>query len=143
MSSPRCIVTVHAHPDDESSKGPGTIAAYRARGIRSVLVCCSDGAEGDVLNPALDAEAVKREAMQCAEERKIRFRIQLWEFGDCTIPGLGCRFSGKGKVAHTAGACAVGQFLIHDVQQVGGFPCAGATEYLMHFLRDLNRHGGG
>ncbi len=55
----RCIVTVHAHPDDESSKGPGTIARYRAEGVRTVLVCCTDGAEGDVHNPALDAEAVK------------------------------------------------------------------------------------
>jgi mycothiol S-conjugate amidase len=38
MSEPLCILTVHAHPDDEASKGAATIARYRAEGIRTVLV---------------------------------------------------------------------------------------------------------
>jgi mycothiol S-conjugate amidase len=55
----RCILTVHAHPDDESSKGAATIARYRAEGVRTVLVCCTDGAAGDILNPAMDRPEVK------------------------------------------------------------------------------------
>ena len=35
-----CILTVHAHPDDESSKGAGSIARYSDAGVRAVLVCC-------------------------------------------------------------------------------------------------------
>jgi mycothiol S-conjugate amidase len=31
-------MTVHAHPDDEASKGAGTVAKYAAEGIRTVLV---------------------------------------------------------------------------------------------------------
>ena len=54
VSDARCILTVHAHPDDEASKGAGTIARYHADGVRTVLVCCTGGEEGDVLNPALD-----------------------------------------------------------------------------------------
>ena len=54
----RCLLTVHAHPDDESSKGAGTVARYHADGVRTVLVCCTDGAEGEVLNPALDTPEV-------------------------------------------------------------------------------------
>jgi mycothiol S-conjugate amidase len=50
----RCILTVHAHPDDESSKGAGTVALYHAQGVQTVLVCCTGGEEGEVLNPALD-----------------------------------------------------------------------------------------
>jgi mycothiol S-conjugate amidase len=49
----RGILTVHAHPDDESSKGPATIARYGAEGVRTTLVCCTDGAEGEILNPAV------------------------------------------------------------------------------------------
>ena len=49
-------MTVHAHPDDEASKGPGTIALYSSRGVSTVLVCCTGGEEGDLQNPAL-AEA--------------------------------------------------------------------------------------
>ena len=50
----RCILTVHAHPDDEASKGAGTIARYRGDGVRTVLVCCTGGEEGDIHNPAMD-----------------------------------------------------------------------------------------
>jgi mycothiol S-conjugate amidase len=55
----RCLLTVHAHPDDESSKGAGTVARYHAAGIRTVLVCCTGGEEGDILNPAMDTPEVR------------------------------------------------------------------------------------
>lgn len=51
--APPCIVTVHAHPDDEASKGAPTLAMYHARGVRTVLVCCTGGEEGDLQNPGL------------------------------------------------------------------------------------------
>ncbi|MEI8239578.1 MAG: PIG-L family deacetylase [Actinomycetota bacterium] len=51
--SPLCILTLHAHPDDEASKGAPTLAKYKAAGIRTVLVCCTGGEEGDLQNPAL------------------------------------------------------------------------------------------
>ena len=59
MSDRLCILTVHAHPDDESSKGAGTIARYDAEGVHTVLVCATDGAAGDILNPAMDKPEVK------------------------------------------------------------------------------------
>jgi mycothiol S-conjugate amidase len=49
-----CLLTVHAHPDDESSKGAGSVALYHAEGVRTVLVCCTGGEEGEILNPAMD-----------------------------------------------------------------------------------------
>jgi mycothiol S-conjugate amidase len=54
-----CLLTVHAHPDDEASKGAGTVAKARAEGIRTVLVCCTGGEAGDILNPAMDTDEVK------------------------------------------------------------------------------------
>lgn len=57
--APLRLLTVHAHPDDESSKGPGTIAKYRSEGILSTLVCCTGGEAGDVLNPAMDRPEVR------------------------------------------------------------------------------------
>jgi mycothiol S-conjugate amidase len=58
MAAPLCLLTVHAHPDDESSKGAGTVAKYRAAGINTVLVCCTDGGAGEILNPAMDKPEV-------------------------------------------------------------------------------------
>ena len=59
MPEPLCLLTVHAHPDDESSKGAGTVARYAAEGVRTVLVCCTGGEEGDILNPAMERPEVR------------------------------------------------------------------------------------
>jgi mycothiol S-conjugate amidase len=48
-----CLLTIHAHPDDEASKGAPTMARYKAHGVHTVLVCCTGGEEGDLHNPAL------------------------------------------------------------------------------------------
>ena len=45
-----CVLSVHAHPDDEASKGAATMARYRAEGVRTVLVTCTGGEAGDILN---------------------------------------------------------------------------------------------
>ncbi len=47
------MLTVHAHPDDEASKGAPTLARYHSEGVRTVLVCCTGGEEGELHNPSL------------------------------------------------------------------------------------------
>jgi mycothiol S-conjugate amidase len=59
MVSRLSLLTVHAHPDDESSKGAGSVALYAAEGVHTTLVCCTGGEEGDILNPALDNDEVR------------------------------------------------------------------------------------
>ncbi len=59
MATSLCLLTVHAHPDDEASKGAGTVARYRAEGVRTVLVTCTGGEEGDILNPSMDTPEVR------------------------------------------------------------------------------------
>ncbi len=54
----RCLLAVHAHPDDEASKGAGTVARYAAEGVHCVLVCCTGGEEGSILNPAMERPEV-------------------------------------------------------------------------------------
>ena len=44
------LIAVHAHPDDESSKGAGTYAHYLERGVEVLIVSCTGGERGDVLN---------------------------------------------------------------------------------------------
>ena len=50
---PLSLLTVHAHPDDEASKGAPTLALYGQAGVRTTLVCCTGGEEGDLHNPTL------------------------------------------------------------------------------------------
>src|SRR5881392_1322594 len=53
------LLTVHAHPDDEASKGAGTVHKYHDEGVHTVLVCCTGGEAGDILNPAMDKPEVR------------------------------------------------------------------------------------
>ncbi|MFZ9402062.1 MAG: PIG-L family deacetylase [Ilumatobacteraceae bacterium] len=53
MNQRLSLLTVHAHPDDEASKGAPTLAKYSREGVHTVLVCCTGGEEGDLNNPAL------------------------------------------------------------------------------------------
>ena len=48
------LMHVHAHPDDESSKGAATTAKYVAEGVDVHVVTCTGGERGSVLNPNLD-----------------------------------------------------------------------------------------
>ena len=52
------LMAVHAHPDDESSKGAATIARYAAEGHDVLVVTLTGGERGDILNPAMDRPGI-------------------------------------------------------------------------------------
>ncbi|TRW78389.1 mycothiol conjugate amidase Mca [Mycolicibacterium sp. 018/SC-01/001] len=52
------LMAVHAHPDDESSKGAATMARYVDEGVRVMVVTLTGGERGDILNPAMDLPEV-------------------------------------------------------------------------------------
>jgi mycothiol S-conjugate amidase len=70
------LMAVHAHPDDESSKGSATMAKYVAEGAEVLVVSCTGGERGDILNPRLekdphilrDIAQVRRDEMRRAQE---------------------------------------------------------------------------
>jgi mycothiol S-conjugate amidase len=56
---PLRLMAVHAHPDDESSKGAATMAKYVREGVQ-VLVCTLTGGErGDILNGAMERPEIR------------------------------------------------------------------------------------
>jgi mycothiol S-conjugate amidase len=69
-------MAVHAHPDDESSKGAASTARYVAEGVEVLVATCTGGERGEILNPKLvdDAEIaanlseVRRREMDTARE---------------------------------------------------------------------------
>lgn len=87
----RCLLAIHAHPDDESSKGAGTMARYAQQGVRVVLVCCTRGEEGDILNPRMDKPGI-RERMTELREAELQTACDL--LGVSKIYQLGYRDSG-------------------------------------------------
>ncbi|MBS2962471.1 mycothiol conjugate amidase Mca [Actinocrinis puniceicyclus] len=86
-------MAVHAHPDDESSKGAASMARYVAEGVNVLVVTCTGGERGDVLNPRLkddpniaaNIHAVRRAEMDAA--RAILGVDQAWlGFVDSGLP---------------------------------------------------------
>ncbi|GAA2014530.1 N-acetyl-1-D-myo-inositol-2-amino-2-deoxy-alpha-D -glucopyranoside deacetylase [Catenulispora yoronensis] len=52
-ADPRCLLLVHAHPDDETIDNGATMARYAAEGVHVALVTCTLGEEGDIVVPEL------------------------------------------------------------------------------------------
>jgi mycothiol S-conjugate amidase len=52
------LMAVHAHPDDESSKGAATMARYVREGVDVLVATCTGGERGSVLNPQMDRPEV-------------------------------------------------------------------------------------
>lgn len=69
-------MAVHAHPDDESSKGAAGMAKYVAQGVDVLVATCTGGERGSVLNPRFRGEPeieagiheVRRREMDAARE---------------------------------------------------------------------------
>ncbi|MBY6363034.1 mycothiol conjugate amidase Mca [Rhodococcoides corynebacterioides] len=61
-------MAVHAHPDDESSKGAATMARYAAEGHEVLVVTLTGGERGDILNPAMDIPGVRERLPEVRRE---------------------------------------------------------------------------
>jgi mycothiol S-conjugate amidase len=92
----RRLLTIHAHPDDETTKGGGSVARYAAAGVGTVLICCTGGEAGSVLNPALDQPEVKarlpevRRAELTAATRHLGYqRVWMLGYRDSNMPASG------------------------------------------------------
>jgi mycothiol S-conjugate amidase len=86
------LMAVHAHPDDESSKGAATMAKYVREGAEVLVATMTGGERGDILNPAMDRPevkanmtAVRRQEMDRAREI-LGVRQKFMGFIDSGLP---------------------------------------------------------
>ncbi|WP_333812440.1 mycothiol conjugate amidase Mca [Timonella senegalensis] len=75
-TTPMRLMAVHAHPDDESSKGAATTARYAAQGYEVLVVSCTGGERGSVLNPNYGREIPELEPMRAVREVEMRHAAQ-------------------------------------------------------------------
>jgi mycothiol S-conjugate amidase len=84
---PLRLLAVHAHPDDEASKGAATVAKLVAEGAEVLVVTCTGGERGSILNPAMDRPDVVADLTE-VRRREMAFAIEI----------LGCRHEWLGFV---------------------------------------------
>jgi mycothiol S-conjugate amidase len=133
------LMAVHAHPDDESSKGAATMAKYIADGVEVLVVTCTGGERGSILNPAMDRPEIKENIGKVREEEMARAREilgveQRWlGFVDSGFPEgdplpplpEGCFASQPLEVASEPLVRAVREFRPHVIltyDEKGGYP---------------------
>lgn len=87
------LMAVHAHPDDESSKGAATTAMYAANGVEVLVVTCTGGERGSILNPrysdvheTLEQMAAVRQVEMAGAAAALGVRQQWLGFVDSGLP---------------------------------------------------------
>jgi mycothiol S-conjugate amidase len=68
------LMAVHAHPDDESSKGAATMARYVRSGVEVMVATLTGGERGDILNKAMDLPEVRANLPRIRREEMARAR---------------------------------------------------------------------
>lgn len=134
---PLRLLAVHAHPDDESSKGAATVARYVREGVQVMVATCTGGERGDILNPAVDtpevnanlpqvrrAEMAKAAAILGVEQRWLGFVDSGLPEGD-PLPPLpeGC-------------------FAVQDVDEAAGRLVQVIREFRPHVVTTYDENGG-
>ena len=74
MSERLRLMAVHAHPDDESSKGAATMARYVQEGTEVLVVTMTGGERGDILNPAMERPEIRENIAEVRREEMNRAR---------------------------------------------------------------------
>jgi LmbE family N-acetylglucosaminyl deacetylase len=87
------LMAVHAHPDDEVLGTGGAFARYSAEGLRTVLVTCTDGGQGDGPGGVKPGEA-GHDPRDVAELRAKELRASAELLGIGQVEMLGYRDSG-------------------------------------------------
>jgi mycothiol S-conjugate amidase len=130
-------MTVHAHPDDESSKGAASMARYADEGVEVLVVTCTGGERGSILNPAMERPDVLERmpeirAEEMARAREILGVRQEWlGFVDSGLP------EGDPKPPLPDGC-----FALQPVEVAAGRLVAAIRRFRPHVVTTYDENGG-
>jgi N-acetyl-1-D-myo-inositol-2-amino-2-deoxy-alpha-D-glucopyranoside deacetylase len=99
MSRPLTLLTIHAHPDDETISTGGVMARYAAEGVRVVCLTSNLGEHGEIVLPELDTP---ENHARLAEIRGEELRRALERLGPIESRLLGYEDSGMMDSADNA-----------------------------------------
>ena len=130
-------MAIHAHPDDESSKGAATMAKYAAEGHRVKVVTCTDGRRGDILNPAMDRPGVLENIVAVREQEM----AQAVDALGVEHEWMGYEDSGLPQ-GDPLPPLPEGCFAVQPVEEVAGKLVASIRSFKPHVLITYDENGG-
>ncbi len=137
MSPHLRLMAVHAHPDDESSKGAATMARY-AREDVEVLVCTLTGGErGDILNAAMDRPEVRADLAAVRREEMARAR-EILASTRCSSasPTPGCPRATRSR------RCPEGCFALVPTEEAAAPLVRAVRQFRPHVILTYDESGG-
>ncbi len=135
-NEPLTLMVVHAHPDDEAIGTGGTFARYAAEGVRTVLVTCTLGEEGEIVVPELNTEANRARLAELRLE-ELKAAVDILGISDLEI--LPYRDSGMmGRPSNEHPEC----FNKADRHEATGRLVRLVRQYRPHVLVTYNEQGG-
>lgn len=136
MAEPLTLMVVHAHPDDEAIGTGGMLAKYSAEGVRTVLVTCTLGEEGEIVVPEWDTP---ENHARLADIRLDELRAAVQELGITDLEILPYRDSGMmGRESNAHPEC----FWQADRDEATGRLVALVRRYKPQVLMSYNEEGG-
>jgi N-acetyl-1-D-myo-inositol-2-amino-2-deoxy-alpha-D-glucopyranoside deacetylase len=90
-NGPLTVMAVRAHPDDECFTVGGTLACYSQRGVRTVLVICTGGENGEIVDEELNTPEIRA---RLGEVRYEELQESVRILGISDVEMLGYRDSG-------------------------------------------------
>ena len=117
------LLAIRPHPDDESTSTGGMLAYYSARGVRTGVVICTGGEEGEIRDPDLDPVA-DRPRLGEIREREVRDACAI--LGVAELRMLGYRDSGMASTPANENPAAFANAGIVE-----------ATGHLVRIIREL------
>lgn len=131
------ILAIHAHPDDEASKGAATLAKYAAEGHEVRVLTCTGGERGSILNPSFEyPEGVT----DLKELRRVEMREAAAALG-VSHRWLGYVDSGfPDAEAHED--FPVDAFARHEINSVAARVVGEIREFRPHVIITYDEHGG-
>lgn len=131
-------MAVHAHPDDESSKGAATMAKYVSEGVDVLVATCTGGERGSVLNPKLQGDPYVQEHIHEVRAREMDLAREI----------LGVKQSWLGFVdsglpeGDPLPPLPEGCFGLQDVDEAAGALVKLVREFRPHVITTYDENGG-
>jgi mycothiol conjugate amidase Mca len=135
MAEQLTIMAVHAHPDDEVFSTGGTLAKYADEGIHTVLITCTRGEEGEIVDPEMNVEEVKP---RLGEVREAELRCAVAALGIQTHEYLGYRDSGMDGTESNQNPAS---FHMADQDEATGRLVRLVRRYRPHVLMSYDENG--
>lgn len=131
------LLAIHAHPDDESSKGAATMAKYAHEGNRVKVITCTGGQRGDILNPAMDKPGIIERMTEIRREEMAAAAAAL----GVEHEWLGYEDSGLPE-GDPLPPLPEGCFALEDPVEVGKVLVAKIREFRPHVIITYDENGG-